>query len=260
MLLWRHWLNRERQPKKTPFEENDNISKELRTNDRIKVREVRLIDDQGVQLGVVPIQQALDLAQTRNLDLVEVAPTANPPVCKLLDFGRFKYEQTKKDREARKGQKMLVLKEIWFRPNVDEHDRLFKTKLIQKFLTEGDKVKVTMRFRGRELAHPETARVLLTTVGEDLKPYASVERLPLMDGKSMTMIVAPLKALVKTEGATPVPGAPSEADRPAAAASPAAQPAAAPRPAAPPARPAVPSGQLIKQPVRPPEPRPVKVG
>ncbi|MGH2365709.1 MAG: translation initiation factor IF-3, partial [Chloroflexota bacterium] len=159
------------------------------------------------------------------------------------------------------GQKTLVLKEIWFRPNVDEHDRLFKTKLIQKFLTEGDKVKVTVRFRGRELAHPETARILLTTVGEDLKPYASVERLPLMDGKSMTMIVAPLKALVKAEGALLVAEAPSQADKPAAAAPPpAARPTAATVQAARPAPAAVPTGQVIKQPVRPPEPRPVQVG
>ncbi|MHB8619873.1 MAG: translation initiation factor IF-3 [Chloroflexota bacterium] len=173
------------------------MSKELRTNDRIKVREVRLIDDLGNQLGVVPIQEAMDLAQSRNLDLVEVAPTASPPVCKLLDFGRYKYEQTKKEREARKGQKNLVLKEIWFRPNVDDHDRGFKTKLIQKFLEEGDKVKVTVRFRGRELAHPELGRILLSVVAEEIKPYANIEKLPLMEGKSMTMIVGPSKSLHK---------------------------------------------------------------
>ncbi|HLY67049.1 MAG TPA: translation initiation factor IF-3, partial [Chloroflexota bacterium] len=134
------------------------------------------MDDYGAQLGVLRIEDALELAQSRNLDLVEVAPTANPPVCKLLDFGRFKYEQTKREREARKGQKQLVLKEIWFRPNVDVHDRVFKTKRIQQFLEEGDKVKVTVRFRGRELAHPERARVLLNHVAEDLQDVANIEK------------------------------------------------------------------------------------
>jgi len=163
------------------------------------VREVRLVDDQGEQLGVLKIEDALDLAQSRNLDLVEVAPNANPPVCKLLDFGRYKYEQTKREREARKSQKQLVLKEIWFRPNVDSHDRVFKTKKILQFLEEGDKVKATVRFRGRELAHPERGRRLLNQVLEDLQAYANIEKLPLMEGRAMTMIVAPGKALQKPQ-------------------------------------------------------------
>ncbi|MDE3077643.1 MAG: translation initiation factor IF-3 [Chloroflexota bacterium] len=219
------------------------MSKELRTNERIKVREVRLIDDQGNQLGVLSIQEALDLAQARNLDLVEMAPNANPPVCKLLDFGRYKYEQTKREREARKGQKTLILKEIWFRPNVDDHDRLFKTKMIQRFLAEGDKVKVTVRFRGRELAHPEAARILLNTVAEDIRLYAAIEKLPTMDGKSMTMIVAPTKTPPK---ATPGPGQESDLARAMAAAS-----SVRPTPA-----PAGSNGRapLVSQPVQPPEP------
>lgn len=162
---------------------------------------MRLVDDQNTQLGVFRIEDALDLAQSRNLDLVEVAPNANPPVCKLLDFGRFKYEQTKREREARKSQKQLVLKEIWFRPNVNSHDRVFKTKQIQRFLEEGDKVKVTVRFRGRELAHPELARKVLNLVTEDLKTVANIEKPPLMEGRAMTMIVAPSKALQKPAGA-----------------------------------------------------------
>lgn len=158
---------------------------------------MRLIDDQNTQLGVFRIEDALDLAQSRNLDLVEVSPTASPPVCKLLDFGRFKYEQTKKERDARKTHKQLVLKEIWFRPNVNSHDRIFKTKQIQKFLEEGDKVKVTVRFRGRELAHPELGRNVLNLVTEDLKTVANIEKPAMMEGRAMTMIVSPGKALQK---------------------------------------------------------------
>ena len=181
------------------------------------MREVRIIDDQGAQLGVLKIEDALDLAQSRNLDLVEVAPQANPPVCKLLDFGRFKYEQTKREREARKGQKQLVLKEIWFRPNVNVHDRVFKTKQIQRFLEEGDKVKVTVRFRGRELAHPEMGRTLLNFVTEDLKAVANIEKPAAMEGRAMTMIVSPGKALQKLLQAPTVAGAPLNGAAPAAA-------------------------------------------
>jgi translation initiation factor IF-3 len=180
------------------------------------VREVRLIDDQGAQLGVLKIEDALELAQSRNLDLVEVAPTANPPVCKILDFGRFKYEQTKREREARKGQKQLVLKEIWFRPNVNVHDRVFKTKKIQDFLEEGDKVKVTVRFRGRELAHPELARRVLNAVTDDLSAVANIEKPAQMEGRAMTMIVSPGKALQKLPGQAPAAAHPAAATNGAA--------------------------------------------
>jgi translation initiation factor IF-3 len=206
------------------------------------VPQVRLIDDHGAQLGVLRLEDALELAQSRNLDLVEVAPTANPPVCKLLDFGRYKYEQTKREREARKGQKQLVLKEIWLRPAVSAHDRLFKTRQIQHFLEEGDKVKVTVRFRGRELAHPELGRNVLNMVSEDLKPIAIIEKPAQMEGRAMTMIVAPGKALQKplpaqqparTEaapnGASPRPApadAPAERWTPVAASPTPAQPVA----------------------------------
>lgn len=189
------------------------------------MREVRLIDEQGAQLGVLRIEEALELAQSRNLDLVEVAPTANPPVCKLLDYGRFKYEQTKREREARKTQRQLVLKEIWFRPNVNVHDRVFKTKQIQRFLAEGDKVKVTVRYRGRELAHPELGRSVLTQVSDDLQTVATIEKPPQMEGRAMTMIVAPGKALQKHPAGTQArvdaaaAPAPPNQSRPAAVAS-----------------------------------------
>ena len=161
------------------------------------MREVRLIDDHGAQMGVVRIDDALKLAQSRNLDLVEIAPSANPPVCKLLDYGRFKYEQTKREREARKSQKQLVLKQIWFRPNVNVHDRLFKTKQILRFLEEGDKVKVTVRFRGREITHPELARRVLARVTDDLSSAGSIEKPAMLEGRAMTMIVAPGKGARK---------------------------------------------------------------
>ena len=196
---------------------------------------MRLIDDHGAQLGVLRLEDALELAQSRNLDLVEVAPTANPPVCKLLDYGRFKYEQTKREREARKGQKQLILKEIWFRPNVNVHDRVFKTKQIQRFLEDGDKVKVTVRFRGRELAHPELARTVLNAVNEDLKAVANVEKPAQMEGRAMTMIVAPGKALQKPVPSAQAPraeaaehGAASNGSSPAAAPAPQREPVASP--------------------------------
>ncbi len=202
------------------------------------MREVRLIDDHGAQLGVLRLEDALELALSRNLDLVEVAPTANPPVCKLLDYGRFKYEQTKREREAKKGQKQLVLKEILFRPNVSVHDRAFKTKQILHFLEEGDKVKVTVRFRGRELAHPELGRILLTQVTEDLKAFATIEKPAAMEGRAMTMILAPGKALQK-----PQPGAP--------AAAPKAEPAVSP---APPRLVAAGAPPSQREPIRAPQP------
>ena len=215
-----------------------------------------MIDDYGAQLGVLRTEDALALAQDRNLDLVEVAPTANPPVCKLLDYGRYKYEQTKREREARKTQKQLVLKEIWFRPNVNVHDRMFKTKQIQRFLEEGDKVKVTVRYRGRELAHPELGRTVLNKVSEDLGAVITVEKPAQMEGRAMTMIVAPGKALQKQQQA------PAGAAQRAAATAPAAPTQPRPAPAAPAqTAPVQPGGAPAAQrePVRPPvrTPQPV---
>lgn len=168
------------------------------------MREVRLIGEDGEQLGVMPTPEALRIARERNLDLVEVAPTAVPPVCRLMDYGRFKYEQTKKEREARKNQKVVLLKEIRLRPKIDDHDLAFKTKLVQKFIEEGDKVKVTLVFRGRELAHPQLGRDLLDNMVKQLQGVAQVERPPIMEGKSMTMILS--KATAARPPSPPQPG------------------------------------------------------
>ena len=163
-------------------------------NERIRVREVRVIDEDGGQLGVMPIQQALSLARERNLDLVEVAPNATPPVCRLMDYGRFKYEQTKKEREAKKHQRLTEIKEIRLRPKIDEHDLEVKSRKAQQFIEEGDKVKVTVLFRGRELAHPQLGRMLLEEMANRLKPIAQVERAPLVEGRTMHMILTRAKS------------------------------------------------------------------
>src|SRR5438093_8384154 len=140
------------------------ISRELRINQKIRAPQVLVIDESGEKLGILPFFEALRLAQERDLDLVEVAPNATPPVCRLLDYGRFKYEQEKKEREARKNQKVILLKEVRMRPKTDDHDLDFKTKNIEKFIEGGEKVKVTIRFRGRELAHPNIGRQILEQV------------------------------------------------------------------------------------------------
>jgi translation initiation factor IF-3 len=160
-------------------------------NNQIRAREVRLIGQNGEQLGIVPIPRALEMARTSNLDLVEVSPTAVPPVCRLLDYGKYKYEQTRKEREARKTQKTQALKEMRLKPKIGEHDLDFKTRLIENFLKDGDKVKVTVNFRGRENAHPELGRAVLEEVVKRLSDSGAVERAPLLEGRSMTMILAP---------------------------------------------------------------------
>lgn len=154
---------------------------------------MRLIGDAGEQLGVMPLHEALARAKERNLDLVEVAPTAVPPVCRLLDYGKFRYEQTKKEREARKHQRVVLLKEVRMTPKIDEHDLDFKTRNVQKFLESGDKVKVSVRFKGRELAHPHLGRQILEQVAAKLKGVGNVERPPAMEGRTMSMIVSPIQ-------------------------------------------------------------------
>ena len=140
---------------------------------------------------MVPVAEALRLARERGLDLVEVAPTAVPPVCRLMDYGKFKYEQTKKEREARKHQKVSLLKEVRVTPKIDEHDLEFKSRAAMKFLQSGDKVKITVRFKGRELAHPQIGRQVLDAMAEKLKGVAVVERAPVIEGRTMTMTLSP---------------------------------------------------------------------
>jgi translation initiation factor IF-3 len=152
---------------------------------------VRLIDEENVQHGVVNVRDALAMAKERGLDLIEVAPQAAPPVCRIMDYGRYKYEQAKKDRDAGKKQKGGDIKGIWLRPGTDDHDLEFKVKNALKFLEDGDKVKVTVRFRSREITHPEFARKLLDRVVEASANVAAVEKPPAMEGRTMTMILAP---------------------------------------------------------------------
>jgi len=174
------------------------IFKKLRVNERIRAAEVRLIGDKGQQLGVVPLSQALEIARKRNLDLVEVAATSEPPVCRLLDYGKYKYEQDKKEREARRSQKVSLLREIRLRPKIDVHDFEAKSRTAKKLLAHGDKVKVTVRFRGREITHPEIGWKLLQRMSESLKDIAAVERQPMLQGRSMFIVLsADLKSKTK---------------------------------------------------------------
>ena len=157
----------------------------------IRVREVRLIGADGSQLGVVSAEEALSSAREIGLDLVEVSPTARPPVCKLLDYGKYKFEQEKRVREAKKKQKLTKLKEIRMQPKIDSHDLDFKSKHIQTFLDQGNKVKVTIRFRGRELAHTEIGRAVLDRVVERTQDYAVLARSAQMEGRFMSIILSP---------------------------------------------------------------------
>lgn len=166
-------------------------SKDLRTNEAIKVREVRLVGEDGEQLGIIPTLEALKMAQDNGLDLVEVAPQAKPPVCRILNYGKFKFEQEKKNRESRKKQKLVKMKEVRMQPKIEIHDLDFKTKHIADFLEQGSKVKVTIRFRGRELAHTELGRVVLDKILDRLEVPFAVDRRPAMEGRFMSMILSP---------------------------------------------------------------------
>jgi translation initiation factor IF-3 len=167
------------------------VGLEQRINEKIQVREVRLIDEKGEQRGIVPTVEALEMARRAGVDLVEVSPTASPPVCKLLDYGKYRFEQEKKLREAKKKQKLVKLKEIRMQPKIEEHDLAFKTKHIAEFLGEGFKVKVTIRFRGRELAHTERGRDVLNKVLEHLGESFVVDKTPVMEGRMMSMFISP---------------------------------------------------------------------
>ena len=166
----------------------------MRINEEIRAREVRVITADGEQLGVMSGRAAQQLAVERHLDLVEIAPTAKPPVCKIMDYGKFRYEQQKRKNEAKKNQKIVDIKEVKLRPGIEDHDFNVKYKNAVRFLEDGDKVKVTIMFRGRELSHPELGEVLLNRMAQQLKEIAVVERVPKLEGKNMIMIVAPKPA------------------------------------------------------------------
>ncbi len=167
------------------------ISKGIRVNDRIRIKEVRVISPDGTQLGIMPIEQALQTAYSQNLDLVEVAPEARPPVCRIMDYGKYRYEQSKKAREARKKQTIIELKEIKLRPKTEEHDFKFKARHAERFLKEGNKAKITMMFRGREMIRMDRGKALLDRFVEALKDVAVVEQAPKIEGRNMTLILAP---------------------------------------------------------------------
>lgn len=163
-----------------------------RVNENIRATEIRLIGADGENAGVVSPEQALDMAEEAGLDLVEISPNANPPVAKIMDYGKYKYEQQKRESEARKKQKVIEVKEVKFRPNTDTHDYDVKMRNVTKFLENGDKVKVTLRFRGREMAHQELGRDLLERVAEDTKEIGKVENMPKMEGRQMIMVIGPV--------------------------------------------------------------------
>lgn len=177
--------------------EEASIPKEFRINEQIRAREVRLIGENGEQLGVMTSLEALRLARERTLDLVEVAPTAAPSVCRLLDYGRFRYDQAKKEQESRRHQRTIDIREVRFRPKIGPHDLERKVKLAHRLLQEGDKVKVSVQFRGREMTHPELGRMLLQRVSAELEPVANVEKPVEMEGRNMSIIFVPQQPKVQ---------------------------------------------------------------
>ena len=174
------------------------ISKEnLRINEEIRVREVRVTTAEGEQLGIMQVRDALQMAIEQNLDLVEVAPTARPPVCRIMDYGKFKYDQAIKAKQARKNQSKVETKEMKFRPKIDIGDYTTKKKHVLRFLEAGSKVKITIMFRGREMSHPEQGLSILERLADDLKDVAVIENQPKMEGRNMHMLIAPLPTTVK---------------------------------------------------------------
>ncbi|MDE2622789.1 MAG: translation initiation factor IF-3 [Betaproteobacteria bacterium] len=167
--------------------------KEVRINGEINVPEIRLVGVEGEQLGIVKLSEALRMAEEAEVDLVEIAPMADPPVCRLMDYGKFKYRESKRQHEAKIKQKQIQVKEIKFRPGTDEGDYAIKVRNLIRFLNEGDKTKVTLRFRGREMTHQELGYNLLKRVEADLQPYGVVEQFPKMEGRQMVMVLAPKK-------------------------------------------------------------------
>lgn len=186
-----------------------------RVNERIRVPEVRVIGDDGQQIGVMKTDQALRMAQDRDLDLVEVAPEARPPVCRILDYSKYKYEQAQKVKQARKHQQQIVIREIKFRPKIAQHDYDTKKGHVERFLRHKDKVKITIMFRGREVTHPERGRMILDRLAEELQELAIIEQRPNLDGRNMTMMLGPSKAVLAgtlESGASADGEAPEEAE------------------------------------------------
>ena len=165
----------------------------IRVNERIRAPEIRVIDDEGTQLGIMSVPDGLRMAQTRELDLVEVAPNAQPPVCRLMNFGKYQYEQAKRDRQARRAQKQIEVKEVRLRPKTGEHDTEVRLRQARRFLQEGNKVKVRVRFRGREIYHPEVATEILSSFAKRLLDVGEVETHPNLEGSSLLMVIAPRK-------------------------------------------------------------------
>jgi translation initiation factor IF-3 len=170
-----------------------------RVNSQIRISPVRVIDEDGEQLGILEVNEARNLAEERGLDLVEVAPNARPPVCKIMDYGKYKYEQAKKEKEAKKKQHTVQVKEMKFRPKIDDHDYEFKVAHVREFLEKGDKAKLTIMFRGREMMHQEFGLAILERVIEDLEDIAVVEQEPKTEGRNMTMVLAPARSAGKEE-------------------------------------------------------------
>jgi translation initiation factor IF-3 len=206
------------------------ISIEPRINERIRVPEVRLVGAAGEQVGIVGIEQALRMAMDADLDLVEVAPEAKPPVCKIMDYGKFKYEAAVKAREARKNQVNTVIKEMKLRPKIDQHDYVTKKGHIERFLSQGDKVKITIMFRGREQSRPELGYKLLQRLASDIGEAAVIESSPLQDGRNMTMVLGPARKGAGAKGAKFAPAKTEYAPSTPAATPVAATPVAAPAP------------------------------
>ncbi|GAC1459595.1 MAG: hypothetical protein NVSMB8_09350 [Candidatus Limnocylindrales bacterium] len=204
----------------------------------IRVPTVRLIGADGAQLGVVPTPRALSLAISEGYHLVEIAPNAVPPVCKILDFGKYRYEEQQKQKDAKKKQRAVTWKEIRMAPKIDDHDIETKTKAAARFLDEGDKLKVTVRFRGREMAHPDRGRTLLLAVGDKLKDHGVIERMPLLEGRQMIMVMNPIR---RDAASPPKPAATPAANGAAPAPAGAGPVTAAPRPAPAAPRPAPPA-------------------
>lgn len=182
----------------TPITRRDfprpSVADTTRINSEIRANSVRVVDVSGQQLGILSIRDALAIATEKQLDLVEVAPNANPPVCRLMDYGKYLYEKQKRERESRKAQKQIEVKELRLRPKTDEHDVQVVLTKIRKFVAEGAKVRVRIRFRGREMQHPEVARTLLERVAKEVADVTTVESMPLLDGSSMIMVLVPAHA------------------------------------------------------------------